>query len=73
MEPNASIELDVYVTNASHPLHIFEYTKENNLKGLNIAIPTPPGGWQEHTWHHFALPIEDNFYSFPMSTPWVSL
>ena len=68
--PNASIELDVYVTNASHPLHIFEFTKENNLKGISLKIPAPTSGWIEHMWHHFSLPIGDSAYSYPMSTPW---
>mmetsp|Transcript_18934 Transcript_18934/g.56528 ORF Transcript_18934/g.56528 Transcript_18934/m.56528 type:complete len:290 (+) Transcript_18934:851-1720(+) len=67
---NASIELEVYLSNASHPLKIFEYTKENNLRGININVPTPAGGWKEHTWHEMALPIDDSHYNHPASTPW---
>lgn len=73
MIPNASIELDVYISNASHPLNIFEYTKENNLKGVTLSVPTPADGWTEHTWHQISIPISDQHYSFPMSTPWDSM
>ena len=68
--PNASLELEVYVSNESHPLHIFEYTKENNAKGLQFTIPTPEHGWREHTWHSISVPIAETAYSFPQSTPW---
>jgi len=68
--PNATVELEVYVSNASHVLHIFEYTKENNLKGLQFQIPPPAGGWRIHTWHAIVVHIPDSIYSFPMSTPW---
>jgi len=70
LTPNASIEFDVYVSNASHPLAIFEYTKENNVKGFTFSLPPPPGGWMAHTWQSFVLPIRDGAYSFPLSTPW---
>ena len=68
--PNASLELEVYVSNESHPLHIFEYTKENNAKGLQFTIPAPEHGWREHTWHSISVPIAETAYSFPQSTPW---
>ena len=57
--PNASLELEVYVSNESHPLHIFEYTKENNAKGLQFTIPAPEHGWREHTWHSISVPIAE--------------
>ena len=60
----------MYVSNESHVLHIFEYTKENNNKGMQFNIPAPSGGWRVHTWHSLVLPIADSVYSFPMSTPW---
>ena len=41
---NASIEMEVFVSNTSHVLHVFEYTKENNVKGVQFLIPQPPGG-----------------------------
>ena len=68
--PNASIELEVYVSNESHVLHIFEYTKENNQKGVNFQIPSPLGGWREHTWHSFTIHLSEQHYSYPASTPW---
>ena len=68
--PNATVELEVYVSNESHPLHIFEYTKDNNQKGLQFAVQAPPDGWRTHTWHDIVVPIGDSEYSFPMSTPW---
>ncbi|EOD28668.1 hypothetical protein EMIHUDRAFT_456961 [Emiliania huxleyi CCMP1516] len=34
--PNASIELEVYVSNESHALATFEYTKDNNKLGLTF-------------------------------------
>jgi len=55
--PNASIELEVYCSNESHPLAIFEYSKDNNAKGLTFPIPPPAGGWAVHTWHALSLPI----------------
>ena len=67
---NASVELEVYVSNASHTLHIFEYTKDNNQKGIQFAVKPPPGGgWRTHEWHAISVPITDTEYSFPMSTP----
>lgn len=71
---NASIELEVYVSNASHTLHIFEYTKDNNQKGIQFAVKPPPGsGWRTHEWHAISVPITDTEYSFPMSTPWENM
>ena len=68
--PNATVELEVYISNASHPLHIFEYTKENNMHGLQFSVGQPPGGWKAHTWLSLVIPITDSEYSYPMSTPW---
>jgi len=68
--PSASIELEVYISNTTHPLSIFEYTKENNAKGLTFTLKPPEGGWTTHTWHSLVLPITDRSYSFPRSTPW---
>ena len=71
---NASVELEVYVSNASHTLHIFEYTKDNNQKGIQFAVKPPPGGgWRTHEWHAISVPITDTEYSFPMSTPWENM
>jgi len=70
---NASVELEVYVSNRSHALHIFEYTKENNAKGVQFALPTPLGGWKANVWHSFSVPIHDSNYYFPASTPWDSM
>ena len=55
---NASIEMEVFVSNASHVLHVFEYTKENNVKGVQFLIPQPPGGWRASTWHSFTIPTQ---------------
>lgn len=52
------------------PRALFEYTKDNNVKGINIELPIPSGGWREHTWHSFRIPITEAMYSFPASTPW---
>lgn len=60
--------MDVYISNTSHPLHMFEYTQENNMKGITLKLP--PSGWLAHTWQHLSLPIDDDDYSFPMSTAW---
>ena len=72
---NASVELEVYVSNASHTLHIFEYTKDNNQKGIQFEVKPPPGGggWRTHEWHPISVPITDTEYSFPMSTPWENM
>ena len=72
---NASVELEVYVSNASHTLHIFEYTKDNNQKGIQFEVKPPPGGggWRTHEWHAISVPITDTEYSFPMSTPWENM
>jgi hypothetical protein len=72
---NASFELEVYVSNASHTLHIFEYTKDNNQKGIQFEVKPPPGGggWRTHEWHPISVPITDTEYSFPMSTPWENM
>ena len=55
---NASIEMEVFVSNTSHVLHVFEYTKENNVKGVQFLIPQPPGGWRAATWQSFTIPIQ---------------
>ena len=69
--PNASIELEVFASNASHGLHIFEYTKENNAKGIQFTIPAPkPSGWRPSTWHSFSIPLHESYYSQAASTPW---
>ena len=68
--PNASIELEVYVSNESHALATFEYTKDNNKLGLTFVVPPPAGGWRAHTWQPLVLPIRDRHYSFPRLTPW---
>jgi len=68
--PNATVELEVYVSNASHHLHIFEYTKENNMHGLQFSVGQPTEGWKPHTWLSLVVPITDSEYSYPMSTPW---
>lgn len=68
--PNGTIEMEIYVSNASHHLHIFEYTKENNQKGIQFTVPTPAGGWVAHHWHSFTIPVREAMYTFPMSTPW---
>jgi hypothetical protein len=68
--PNATVELEVYVSNSSHPLHIFEYTKDNNQKGIQFTVRAPAEGWRTHHWHSIVVPITDSEYSFPMSTPW---
>jgi len=39
--PNASVEMEVYVSNVSHVLKTFEYCKENNAKGFALAVPAP--------------------------------
>ena len=65
--PNASVELEVYVSNESHALHIFEYTKENNKRGLNFQIPAPSGGWREHTWHSIVVHLNESHYKSPSS------
>ncbi|KAL1524388.1 hypothetical protein AB1Y20_019283 [Prymnesium parvum] len=67
---NASVELDVFISNISHHLHKFEYTKENNRHGVTLSIPRPAGGWRTMTWHSLVIPITDAHYSYPMSTPW---
>ena len=71
--PNATIELEVYVSNETHSLYIFEYTKENNRQGINIPVPPPAGGWREHTWHSLVIPLGLNDYSYPASTPWEAM
>jgi len=70
---NASIEMEVFVSNTSHVLHVFEYTKENNVKGVQFLIPQPPGGWRAATWHSFSIPIQDAYYYYPGLTPWDSM
>ena len=54
---NGSVELEVYVSNASHTLHIFEYTKDNNQKGIQFTVKAPHGGWRMHEWHMISVPI----------------
>jgi len=68
--PNASIELEVYVSNASHVLQLFEYTKENNAMGVQLTVPTPSGGWRAATWTPLTIPITDSSYAYPATTPW---
>jgi hypothetical protein len=36
--PNASLEMEVYVSNASHVLRLVEYMKENNAKGVHLQV-----------------------------------
>ena len=71
--PNATLELDVYVSNVSHHLDVFEYTKETNRYGVNVRTPDPPGGWHSHTWHSISIPITSAHYSLPSMTPWGSM
>ena len=71
--PNATLELDVYVSNVSHTLDVFEYTKENNRYGVNVRLPQPQGGWRDHTWHSLSVPITSAHYSLPSTTPWGSM
>lgn len=67
---NASIELEVYVSNEQHTLTTFEYTKENNQKGVQFTLPVPTGGWRDHTWQLVSVPLSERHYSFPSMTPW---
>ena len=63
---NASVELEVYVSNASHTLHIFEYTKDNNQKGIQFTVRAPAEGWRTHHWHSIVVPITDSEYSLSL-------
>ena len=35
-----------------------------------MQVPTPPGGWREHTWHSITVHLSEMHYSYPASTPW---
>ena len=70
IHPNASVELDVWPSNASHSIGTFEFTKENNAKGLAFQIPAPKGGWREQTWNSISVDLTEEHYSYPQSTPW---
>ena len=70
IQPNASVELEVFTSNVSHPLTIFEYTKFNNEKGLSVKVPTPAEGWKSFQWQTISIPIEESSYIYPKQTPW---
>ena len=67
---NASLEMEIFVSNESHALDTFEYTKWNNKGGIALKVPPPKGGWRARTWHSIDIPLEDSHYSYPQSTPW---
>ena len=73
LRPTAYVEMQIYCSNGSHHLSVFEYTKENNLFGLNFRIASPSEGWVPHKWHNIVVQVDDSFYSDPQSTPWENM
>ncbi len=70
---NGSIEMDVFVSSEQHALAMFVYTKLNNVQGIIVPVPAPPGGWEANKWQHISMPITERMYSKPRSTPWDSM
>jgi hypothetical protein len=71
--PNASLEMELYLSNASHPLLTFEYTRENNDRGIILTVPKPRGGWTAHEWHFVSLRISSEHHASPSATPWENM
>jgi hypothetical protein len=43
---DTQVSLETYLEDPTYYLTSFEYTKDNNSKGLQITLPAPEGGWQ---------------------------
>ncbi len=55
------LKLEVEITHTEHVLTTFEYTKDNNSKGVMLSVGAPAGGW-EVGWNALVVSVSDGNY-----------
>lgn len=61
---------EVYLSSVIYPPRSFEFTKDNNTKGINQTVIAPNGGWKVG-WN--TIFFKANSYVDALNTPWADM
>lgn len=69
---DVELAMEVELSNEQYYPRRFEYTIENNQRGIFGNLPPPMGGWKTGV-NYISFMIPDDWYHTPADTPWASM